>query len=239
MTTVSSYEPVLTYETSFDRKEGDKQKTYVKERDEDGDLTGTSVSRYIRIFDGDTIEELLFSILNFENKAKDMDMLDDHRVKQFQMTLGTAPRAVWNQLENTRAEGAFNEDQWDTAKEEFIQEYTEDTNARDTVLSAITTGEFLKPTEAAIKDHYTQIIELCSYIQMLPSDINEQPLSDDQKRNIFFNTFPKTWRADYRSSAHDINEATILQVKSYMALKKLEMDKAFKRKKQDKEQKEK
>ena len=122
MTTVSSYELVLTYESSFDRKEqGDKQKTYVKERDAAGDATCTSVSRYIRVFDGDTIEELLYSILNFENKAKDMDMLDDHRVKQFQMTLGTAPRAVWNQLENTRADGAFKEDESDTAKEEFIQ----------------------------------------------------------------------------------------------------------------------
>ena len=47
MTTVSSYEPVLTYEPSFDREEGEKQKTYVKERDEDGDPTGLSVSRYI------------------------------------------------------------------------------------------------------------------------------------------------------------------------------------------------
>ena len=96
--TVSLYEPVLTYETSFDRKEGDKQKTYVKERDEDSDPTGVSVSRYIRIFDGDTIEELLFSILNFESKAKDMDMMDTDRVKEFQMTLGTAPHVVWNQL---------------------------------------------------------------------------------------------------------------------------------------------
>ena len=47
------------------------------------------------------------------------------------MTLGTAPRAVSNQLEDTRDGGAFNANEWDEAKTEFIQEYTDDTNARD------------------------------------------------------------------------------------------------------------
>ena len=109
----------------------------------------------------------------------------------------------------------------------FIREYTNDAKARDTVLAVVTTGDFLKPTEALVKDRYTRITELCTYIQLLPRKISEWPLVDDQKRNIFFNTFPKTWRANYRSSAHDISKATILQVKTYMALKKLDMDKTF------------
>ena len=41
------------------------------------------------------------------------------------------------------------------------------------------------------------------------------------------------------SLAHDIHKSTLLQVKTYMALKKLEMDKAYKKQKHDKEQKEK
>ena len=104
---------------------------------------------------------------------------------------------------------------------------------------AVTTGNFIKPAEASVRDHYTRVMELCSYIQMLPSDINEQPLTINQKRNVFFNTFPKTWRAEYRSSAHDISEATILQVKTYMALKKLDMDKSYKKRKYKKDQKDK
>ena len=47
-------------------------------------------------------------------------MLDKVRVKQFQMTLGTAPRAVWNQLEGERTDGPFDPDEWDEAKEEFL-----------------------------------------------------------------------------------------------------------------------
>ena len=72
--------------------------------------------RYICIFDGDTIKELLFSNLNFESKAKDVDMLKTDLVKQFQMTLGTAPRAVWNQLEEEQFNGPFGPDKWKEAK---------------------------------------------------------------------------------------------------------------------------
>ena len=75
---------------------------------------------------------------------------------------------------------------------------------------------------------------------MLPSVISEESLlSDEQKKNIFFNTFPKTWRTKYKSSAHDICKLTIMQVKTYMTLKKLEIDRVFKRKKQEKDKQEK
>ena len=50
-----------------------------------------------------------------------------------------------------------------------------------------------------------------------------------------FNTFPKSWRTDYMSFAHEIHKATLLQVKTYMVLKKLDMDKAYKKKKHRKE----
>ena len=118
-------------------------------------------------------------------------MLEEDKVRQFQMTLGTAPRAVWNQLEETRDNSTFNDDEWDEAKTEFIQEYTDDTNARDTVLAAVTTGNFIKPSEVTVKDHYTRIMELCSYIQMLSSDINEQPLSIDKKKIYFLIRSPE------------------------------------------------
>ena len=86
---------------------------------------------------------------------------------------GPAPRAVWNQLEDTRNGGPFEDYKWDETKREFIQEYTDNTNARDTVLAAVTTGEFIKPTDAGVKEHYTRIMKLCrSYIQMMPDDIN-------------------------------------------------------------------
>ena len=47
MTTISSYDLELAYETSFDRKEGDKQKTYEKERDAAGDRAAFATSMAI------------------------------------------------------------------------------------------------------------------------------------------------------------------------------------------------
>ena len=91
--------------------------------------------------------------------------------------MGTAPRAVWNVLLINRLGGPFDPDEWEEAKEEFIQRYTEDENARDTVLAAFTTGDFIKPPEIEVKDHHTRITEVNSYIKMLPSTINDDPLN--------------------------------------------------------------
>ena len=102
MTTVSPYEPALKYEPLFDRKEKtNKQKIYVTQ------ANGKDASRYFRTFEGDTVEELLFTILIFESLASDLSMDDGHRINQFQMQLGTAPRAVWNDLLDNRLGGPF------------------------------------------------------------------------------------------------------------------------------------
>ena len=60
-----------------------------------------------------------------------------------------------------------------------------------------------------------------------------------QKKNLFLNSFPRSWRADNKKSAHDITTASIFQMKTYMTLKKLDADKDSKRKKHDEEQKKK
>ena len=96
MTTVSLYDPVLTYEPSFDKSEGDKQKTYVVSTGPPPGNKERTKSKYIRIFDRDSVEELLFTIINFESLAADLSMENNDRIEQFQQILGPAPRAVWN-----------------------------------------------------------------------------------------------------------------------------------------------
>ena len=95
MTTVSPYDPVLLYETPFDKSEGDKQKTYVVVSTNTAGVERTR-SKYMCIFDGDSAEELLFTINNFESLAADLSMENNKRIKKFQQLLGPAPRAVWN-----------------------------------------------------------------------------------------------------------------------------------------------
>ena len=132
MTTVSPYEPALKDEPLFDQKEKtNKQKIYVTQ------ANGTNASRYFLTFECGTVEELLFTILNFESLASNLSMDDDHRINQFQMQLGTALRSFWNDLLDNRLGGPFDPNEWEEAKEEFIQAYTEDVNARDTVLELV------------------------------------------------------------------------------------------------------
>jgi hypothetical protein len=119
MTTVSPYEPALKYEPLFDRKEKtNKQKVYVTQ------ANGNDASRYFGTFEGNTVEELLYTILNFESLASDLSMDNDDKITQFQMQLGTAPRAVWNDLVINRHGGPFAPDEWEEAKEEFIQRHS-------------------------------------------------------------------------------------------------------------------
>ena len=80
-------------------------------------------------------------------------------------------------------------------------------------------------------------MEICSYINLFPSTINNNALTDNQKKNLFFNSFPRTWRYDYKKSAHDIQTASITLVKNYFFTKKHKMDKEYKKKKAEKEKK--
>ena len=77
----------------------------------------------------------------------------------------------------------------------------------------------LRLTQYVTKLAYYQVQHKQSYPKM----------KDDSH---FFNSFSKTWREDYQKSAHDIQTATITQVKDYyMSEKKDGVDKAYKRKK--------
>ena len=57
MTTVSTYEPCLTYEVPFDETTGDKYKLTVESVDPDE----AKQTRSMRKFTGNTIEELLYT----------------------------------------------------------------------------------------------------------------------------------------------------------------------------------
>ena len=120
MTTVSPYDPVLTYEPSFDKSEGDKQKTYVVSTGPPPGNIERTKSKYIQVFNGDSAEELLFTIINFKSLAADLSMENNDRIEHFQQLLGPAPRAVWNLMISTRGR-SFLVNQWNAAKNAFIK----------------------------------------------------------------------------------------------------------------------
>ena len=80
MTTVSPYDPVLTYEPSFDKSEGDKQKTCAVSKVPTPNNIERTKSKYIWVFDGDSAEVLLFTIINFESLTADLSMENNKRI---------------------------------------------------------------------------------------------------------------------------------------------------------------
>ena len=77
MTTVSTYEPCLTYEVPFDESTGDKYKLTVESLDPDE----AKQTRSMRKFSGNTIEELLYTREVFLNDTGDME-IDKHAVSR-------------------------------------------------------------------------------------------------------------------------------------------------------------
>ena len=72
MKTASPYEPALKYEPSFYKKEKtNKQKIYVVQ------VNGPTLSRYFWTIEGDTVEELLFNVINFKSLQMDIVIRTD------------------------------------------------------------------------------------------------------------------------------------------------------------------
>ena len=135
--------------------------------------------------------------------------------------------------------GAFIDDQYQQARARFIKVYVEDPDTKDTVIVKFHDKDFEKPAKTTINDHFTWINTVYDYIDLLPSTTGRAALTKDEQRYLFYNSFPKTWKEDYRKLDHDILTATVTQVKDqYMSGKKADSDKAYKKKKSDENNKE-
>ena len=83
---------------------------------------------------------------------------------------------------------------------------------------------FVKPTDTSVKDHHERIVMLCNYLDLLPGT-RESKLTRDEKRNIFFNSFPSSWKESFKRSAHDVTTSTVQTIKEWMSMQKRDVDK--------------
>ena len=115
MTTVSDFDPVLKYERPFDPSEGNTQKLVVYE------ASGTRyTSAHVRMYEGSSVEELLYTIRVFEDQADNLNMPGDTYIKNFLRVLGPGARTKWkNMIKDIGQE--FDADEWDEAREAFIE----------------------------------------------------------------------------------------------------------------------
>jgi hypothetical protein len=233
MTTISKYESSLTYKPSFNaNEERVNKKIYVTVDDQ-------TKSQYMRMCMGTSPEEVLFTIRSFKNTVLDMglELTDKQALPTFLSVLGSNPRQLYSDMveELPRSNRpAFNGD-FKPATEAFIKAIVEDPKAKESVLIAFADGKtFAKPMDVEVKKHYERIMELCYFVDLLPGD-RQEPLHREEKRNIFFNTFPKSWRDEFKQSAHDITTSTVQSIKEWMQGKKEVKDKEHSKKRKAKD----
>ena len=150
----------------------------------------------IRLMDKSTVEEVLYTLRAFENKAKDINLPNAKYLEKFVTCLGNNARDRWAKLEATRPNSTFENTEWDIAKTEWIGVCVKDRNAKETIICAwSSTRAHHKPVETSAEDHVDRIDALCHCIDVLPGarDI----LTNLERKLMPFNTFPKLWRDNF------------------------------------------
>ena len=57
--------------------------------------------------------------------------------------------------------------------------------------------KYAKPSEENITDHRARISMICNHIDMLPG--NRRFLTSNEKKNLFYNSFPESWKKNINS----------------------------------------
>ena len=237
MTTLTKYQPALTYVPSYDTKAlPEMQRLYIT-------VKKITKSQYIRTCKGTTPEEILYTLIVYKNTAANMGQKtsDDDALTGFLTVLGPISRATYSDLvvDMNVAAGTDEMDPFEAdftkAVTAFIARIVEDPQAKDSTLAAFGDGRsFVKPPEVTVKDHHERIMALCNYVDLLPG-IRVDKLNRNEKRNIFFNTFPSSWKESFKRSAHDVTTSTVQTIKEWMSMQKRDVDKDQKRKREHKD----
>ena len=209
MTTINKYPPKLACKPEFDKEKG----VFIK-------LKYMSRETKIRLMDKSTVEEVLYTLRAFENKAKDINLPNARYLEKFVTCLGNKARDRWGKLEATRPENTFQPTEWEEAKKEWIKVYVKDRNAKETIIYAwSSTRAYHKPIEVSVEDHVDRIDTLCHHIDMLPG-AREEKLTDLERKSMLFNTFPKKWRDEFTLFRTDPETASEHDIIDYMEKKK-------------------
>ena len=162
------------------------------------------------------MEEVLYTIKAFENKVIDLVILVNRMIKEFMNCLDSRARDRRAKLIKNRGEEFLPTLQGLTdAKSEWIIEYAKDSKAKDAIISAWTaTTNYMKCKDINIEDHADTIDTICTYINLLPG--NHNLLTDMERKSLLFNTFPKTWRAEFTLNCNDPNLASEKEIKDFI-----------------------
>ena len=156
---------------------------------------------------------MLHALKSYEAAASDISTPEDQKITQFKKCLGVQARDRWDLMESSRARRtAFT---WEAAKKAWIANWVADTTAKETILYAWSSNKkYAKPAEESIPDHRARISIIWNYIKMLPG--NRGLITINEKKNLFYNSFPESWKTNYKLNGRKTEDDNIAQIEYYI-----------------------
>ena len=118
----------------------------------------------------------------------------------------------------------------EAAKKSWISNWVADITKKETIFYSWSSNKkYAKPEEEKIPDHQDRISMICNYIDMLPG--NRGLLTSNEKKNLFYNVFPESWKTNYKLNERNAEDDNIDQIEYYMEQQKKQADKQYKSRK--------
>ena len=231
------FEPCLHYERDFDPEkkapmhtmsvEFGKMVEIEDESDDDGNPTMVKrvlqKKETIRKFQGKSVEELLYTMDEFFTKARDIDMDIEQMWEEWPKIQSHGPRKVWERLKEDNTY-ALTQHGLRDAINDYLRNWTKDPRARNTIIKNFQ-KKFRKPMEADIHDHYVRLDLLMDYIDQLPTTTVTPKITEEDRKDFFFESFPVKWREEFVAGSRvDFYNATVEDIKQFMIMRKKKAD---------------
>ena len=152
---IRKYKLSLSYERPFDPTEGKqtKLKIFFELTDSAGNIRMVSEDQSMRMFQGESVEELLYTVDEFIKLRETMTGFEDDMLhNEFKKVLEHDHRETFIQLmaDNNYA---HDRDGFDRAINHLIEDIGRDPHGKESMIAAIMQGELRKPKLVDVVDH--------------------------------------------------------------------------------------
>ena len=215
---IRKYKLSLSYERPFDPTEGKqaKLKIFFELTDSAGNIRMVSEDQSMRMFQGESVEELLYTVDEFIKLRETMTGFEDDMLhNEFKKVLEHDHRETFIQL---MADNGYAQDRdgFDQAINHLIEEIGRDPHGKESMIAAIMQGELRKPKLVDVIDHHKRYMWLIKCVDRL-STSSAFFLTEEEIKNYYEYTYPHEWVLEYQMARPETE--TIIQMRDYMVLK--------------------
>ena len=209
--------PAFLYKQSFVPSELEKVKLISPFDD------GTTHQSKVPMFSGkEGVECLLYVRERFDAACRQLQLIEGHELcDNFEKVLADNAEQKWHNLTVAingaqRTPNCFGQE-WDR----LLLSYT-NAHSRDHMYSYLRSTGVRKPHDVEVGDHFERLEAMCRRAGNLQGTNPE--LTDDQVKEILFDSLPEKWRISFNRSGRDYDATTVPEILQFMQNEKLYAD---------------